>query len=210
MTKKIKIILASASPRRHELLLAAGLPHEILVTDAEENPEGFPAEGVSYAEWFAAETSKLKGKAALEKTLPEEGVRTFVVSADTVVSHDKRSVFGKPKSKEDAASMMHLLSGIEHYVVGGITVAEAGTDKSVSRSVVTAVKFKKLTEEEITSYVGTSEPYDKAGGYGIQGIASLFVESIVGDYPNVVDISVSTLADILDKDFGVSAADLIG
>lgn len=210
MNKNIKIILASASPRRHELLMAAGLPHEILVTDADENPAGAPSEGISYAEWFAAEASKLKGKAALEKVASEDGIRTFVVSADTIVSHDKNAVFGKPKSREDAASMIRLLSGDSHYVIGGITVAEAGTGKSVSRAVVTEVKFKKLTEGEISAYVDTAEPYDKAGSYGIQGIASLFVESIVGDYPNVVGISVCALADILTKDFGVSPADLIG
>jgi septum formation protein len=210
MNKNIKIILASASPRRHELLLAAGLPHEILVTDAEENPAGAPSEGVSYAEWFAAEASKLKGKAALEKITPEEGVRVFVVSADTIVSPDKKAVFGKPASREDAVATMSLLSGRVHYVVGGITVAEAGKDKSVSRAVVTEVRFKSLTDGEISAYVDTAEPYDKAGSYGIQGIASMFVESVTGDYPNVVGISVASLCDILTKDFGVSPADLIG
>lgn len=210
MTNKIKIILASASPRRHELLLAAGLPHEILVTDAEENPAGAPREDESFAEWFALEASRLKGKAALELTSSVEGVRTFVVSADTVVSHDKSAVFGKPRSKSDAVSMMRLLSGGEHYVVGGITVAEAGKDRSVSRAVVTRVRFKELTEDEIDAYVSTDEPYDKAGGYGIQGIASLFVTSVDGDYPNVVGISVAALADILINEFGVCPGELIG
>ena len=210
MNKNIKIILASASPRRHELLLAAGLPHEILVTDADENPKGEPTFGESYAEWFAAEASKMKGKAALHAVTPEEGARTFIVSADTIVSPDKKAVFGKPASREDAAATMELLSGRVHYVVGGITVAEVGENKSVSRAVVTEVRFKSLTEDEISAYVDTAEPYDKAGSYGIQGIASMFVESIIGDYPNVVGISVATLCDILTKDFGVSPAELIG
>ena len=213
MTDKIKLILASASPRRHELLLAAGLTHSVTVSDADERVTSKADDGTPYAVHYAAEASRIKGEAVVrslassvsEKT---EGVRTFVISADTVVSSDMNEVLGKPKDKKDAEKMIKSLSGGTHYVVGGLTVTELG-GKSVTDTVVTEVKFAALSGSEIEAYVSTAEPYDKAGGYGIQGVASLFAEEVTGDYANVVGISIAALRRILTEKFGLDGADLI-
>jgi len=190
--KNIRLVLASASPRRHELLNAAGLPHEVIVSDAEEKVTSSPPDGVPFACHFAAEASKLKGEAVARMLTPAEGVRTFIVSADTVVSSDMNQVLGKPKDKEDARRMIRSLSGGVHYVIGGLTLTELGGE-SRTCTVVTEVRFAELSDEEIEEYISTDEPYDKAGAYGIQGRASVFVSGIVGDYANVVGISVAKL-----------------
>ena len=213
MTDKIKLILASASPRRHELLLAAGLTHSVTVSDVDERFTSKADDGTPYAVHYAAEASRIKGEAvvrSLASTTSEktEGVRTFVISADTVVSSDMTEVLGKPKDKKDAAKMIKSLSGGTHYVVGGLTVTEIG-GKSVTDTVVTEVKFAVLSDSEIEAYVSTAEPYDKAGGYGIQGVASLFAEKVTGDYANVVGISIAALRRILTEKFGLDGADLI-
>ena len=213
MTDKIKLILASASPRRHELLLAAGLTHSVTVSDADERVTSKADDGTPYAVHYAAEASRIKGEAvvrSLASSVSEraEGVRTFVISADTVVSSDMNEVLGKPKDKKDAEKMIKSLSGGTHYVVGGLTVTELG-GKSVTDTVVTEVKFAALSGSEIEAYVSTAEPYDKAGGYGIQGVASLFAEKVTGDYANVVGISIAALRRILTEKFGLDGADLI-
>ena len=215
MTDKIKLILASASPRRHELLLAAGLNHSVTVSDADERVTSKAADGTPYAAHYAAEASRIKGEAVVRTfeamshaPAKTEGVRTFVISADTVVSSDMTEVLGKPKDKEGAAKMIKSLSGGIHYVVGGLTVTEIG-GKSVTDTVVTEVKFAVLSDSEIEAYVSTAEPYDKAGGYGIQGVASLFAEKVTGDYANVVGISIAALRRILTEKFGLDGADLI-
>lgn len=213
MTDKIKLILASASPRRHELLLAAGLNHSVTVSDADERVTSKAEDSTPYAAHYAAEASRIKGEAVVRSLASpasekSEGVRTFVISADTVVSSDMTEVLGKPKDKKDAAKMIKSLSGGTHYVVGGLTVTELG-GKSVTDTVVTEVKFASLSDSEIEAYVSTAEPYDKAGGYGIQGVASLFAEGVTGDYANVVGISIAALRRILTEKFGVDAADLI-
>lgn len=208
MKENIRLILASASPRRHELLTAAGLPHEVIVSDADENVKTEAPDGVPFACHFAAEASRVKGEAVVSLVHPAEGTRTFVISADTVVSTDMTDVLGKPKDRDDAARMIKSLSGGTHYVIGGLTVSEV-TGKTVTETVVTEVTFASLTDGEIDAYVSTCEPYDKAGAYGIQGIASLFAERVVGDYANVVGISVAQIRKILWKSFGISPEDLI-
>ena len=215
MTDKIKLILASASPRRHELLLAAGLTHSVTVSDADERVTSKADDGTPYAVHYAAEASRIKGEAVVRTfeamshaPAKTEGVRTFVISADTVVSSDMNEVLGKPKDKKDAAKMIKSLYGATHYVVGGLTVTEIG-GKSVTDTVVTEVKFAALSGSEIEAYVSTSEPYDKAGGYVIQGVASLFAEKVTGDYANVVGISIAALRRILTEKFGLDGADLI-
>ena len=197
-----KIILASASPRRHELLLSVGLPHEILVTDADETPRGKRDASQTAAEYFATEASKTKAEAALSalQSRLDGGERLIVVASDTVVSPDGEKIFGKPASDENACSMLRTLSGGAHYVVGGITVTDG--KKTVTRRVTTEVHFKSLTDEEISAYVATGECRDKAGAYGIQALDGRFVTHIVGDYPNVVGISVFALWDILSGEFG--------
>lgn len=216
MADNIKFILASASPRRRDLLNSAGIPHTVFVTDADEAPAGSPAAGGSYAEYYAREASRAKGKAAttlLREDPPEDlrslldgGGKIYVISADTVVSPDGEQVFGKPETAAHAREMLSILSGREHFVIGGITVTEmtaCGT-RSVSECVSTSVFMKELTEREIGAYIESGEPDGKAGAYAIQGLGGAFVSSVKGDYPNVVGISVFRLIDILSREFGVN------
>ncbi len=211
MNNRIKLILASASPRRHELFLAAGLPHEIFVTDADENPAGAPPRGVPRALWYAMEASRLKCEAAVSALPYDPSVRTFVIAADTVVSHDGESVFGKPKDSADAARMLRVLSDGEHSVIGGVTVAElseTGAGYRVTRGCTTRVKMRSISDGEISAYIATCEHEGKAGAYAVQGLASLFVTEVHGDYPNIVGISVALVEDILRREFGVKLTEL--
>lgn len=211
--EEIKLILASASPRRHELLCTAGLSHEIIVSDADESAADTLASeqfaSMPRAVRYAAEASRLKGSAVARGLSVEDGVRCFVISADTVVSSDLEEVLGKPSGREGAREMLRSLSGRKHYVIGGLTVTELG-GRAVTRTVTTEVTFAELGEAELEAYLSTDEPYDKAGAYGIQGRGAMLVSGICGDYANVVGLSVFTLKNILTEDFGVAAERLIG
>ncbi len=203
---KRRFILASASPRRHDLLCSVGLEHEVLVTDADETPRSACPEGEAYAEWFARSVSEIKAEAAvaaLKDVCADDEV--FVISGDTVVTPDGEQIFGKPSDEADAVRMLTALSGKEHFVIGGITVARlsGGEVKYASRSVKTSVTFKNLSEREISAYVSSGEVWGKAGAYAIQGLGGVFVSSVSGDYPNVVGISTSVLFDILAEDFSL-------
>ncbi|MBQ7715419.1 MAG: septum formation protein Maf [Clostridia bacterium] len=185
-----RLILASKSPRRDELLSLAGYAHEVLVSDADETvPEGTGvAEG-------AVEVSKRKARAVIGAT---DGERV-VVAADTVVEACGE-VFGKPKDARDAERMLRAMSGGKHFVHTGVTVTD-GT-RYLSEAVTTEVKMRELDESEIMGYIDSGEPFDKAGAYGIQGIAGTFVERLEGDYFNVVGLPLCTVSGML-KEFGV-------
>ena len=193
MTKR-KIILASNSPRRHDLLLSAGIEHEVLPTGAEETPDEslYPAGGeTSFAEWYALECAKIKSAAAREAVFggADPGKNgPLVITADTVVSPEGERIFGKPRDAADAAFMLKTLSGTRHQVVGGVCVTDG--KKTLTATVVTYVKFRELSDKDIDDYVSTGEPFGKAGSYAIQETGDRFVESIDGDYPNIVGLSV--------------------
>lgn len=176
-----KVILASASPRRQELIKLIFDSVEILPADCDETlPEGIGArEAVEYL-------SKIKNEASSELTDKEN----LVISADTVVSVDDE-ILGKPVDKEDARRMISLLSGKVHQVYTGVTLSLNGKTKTFSEK--TDVEFFDLTENEIEEYLSSSEPYDKAGSYGIQGKAGLLVKGINGDYYNVVGFPIARL-----------------
>ena len=184
------LILASASPRRRELLEHIGLSFDVIPAAGPETP---PA-GAS-----AGETA-----AALSRAKAEEIARdhpgSVVIGADTVVEIDG-AILGKPRDEADAARMLGLLSGREHRVYTGVTVIRDG--KSVSRWEETKVFFRKMTEREIAAYIATGEPMDKAGAYGYQGRAGLFVEKIEGDFFNVVGLPLCRLGQMLE-DMGVA------
>ena len=204
---KIRFILASASPRRHDLLCSVGVPHEILVTDADETPNGACPEGEMYAAWFAREVSLKKALAAVDAVdVDSDDECIFVISGDTVVSPDGERIFGQPSSEQDASEMLSTLSGREHFVLGGLTVSRILGDKvdTASRSVVTKVTFKELSSREIDAYIASGEVWGKAGAYAIQGLGGAFVSSVEGDYPNVVGISVSAIFDILKENFSLN------
>ena len=171
------LILASASPRRHELLLAAGIPHLVRPTNIPERR--LPGEPPLT---FVRRMAEEKARAAVRS--PAD----IVLAADTIVCLEDQ-VLGKPDSDEDAARMLRLLSGRDHWVYTGIhLLSEQGQVSDVSR---TKVFFVDLTEDEIQEYTRSGESRDKAGAYAIQGRASKFVSSIEGCYHNVVGLPVS-------------------
>jgi septum formation protein len=181
-----KIILASRSPRRAELLAAAGFEFEVLAADVDETP--FAVEGpAEYVERLARE----KARAVLAM---RPGSR--VLGADTTVTIDGE-ILGKPTNDDDARRMLRLLSGRSHLVHTGVAlVSDRGIQSAVD---TTRVWFDAMTDEDISWYVETREPVDRAGAYAIQGFASRFVPRIEGSYTNVVGLPVALVSSILRK-----------
>jgi septum formation protein len=174
------IILASASPRRKELLGFIVNEYEVVPSKVEEIvPKGMPV--LKQPEYL----SKIKAL-DISKQYPND----IVIGADTSVILGKE-ILGKPKDRTDAERMLLNLSGKVHKVVTGCTVVKNGATKSFS--VVSRVKFQKLTKTEIYAYLDTDEPYDKAGSYAVQGRAGAFVEWIKGDYFNIVGLPIAQL-----------------
>lgn len=186
--KEKKIILASKSPRRKELLSEMGITFDIYSKEIEEHldPDVEPARAV---EKLAEE----KAQAVFDECWD-----AIVIGADTVVCVD-HEILGKPKDREDARRMLEKLSGSTHQVIGG--VALLSKEKRIVFSCVTTVHFYELSEEQILAYIDSNEPMDKAGAYGIQGLGKQFVEGIEGDYFNVVGLPVSRVLRAL-KEFG--------
>lgn len=180
----MKIVLASQSPRRQELIKLITDDVRVQVADIDETME---ANKPVYDE--VARVSLLKAL-AIGKT------EDIIVAADTVVVCDER-VLGKPKDEDDAFRMLSMLSGRTHQVMTGLSVVKG--DAHISVTEVTDVYFRKLTDEEIWAYIKTGDPMDKAGSYGIQSGAAVFVEKINGDYFNVVGLPVCRLNTLLQK-----------
>lgn len=171
------LLLASASPRRRELLGEMGLPFTVQVSEADEDlPEGIaPRDAVLLLACRKAEA------VTRTLTLPH----TVVLAADTLVALDGRAL-GKPADKEEACAMLRALSGRVHHVYTGVALTLDG--HAVQDVCETAVRFRRLSEEEIRTYVETGEPMDKAGAYGIQGLGGRLVDGIEGEYDNVVGL----------------------
>ena len=176
-----RLVLASASPRRLELLAALGVVPEVRPAHVDETPE--PGEAPD------ALTIRLASTKVAAVARPGE----LVIGADTEVVVDG-AVLGKPVDPADGARMLRLLSGRRHDVVTGVAVEADG--RVVTALASTEVRFRPLDEADVAWYAATREGADKAGGYGIQGAASLFVESIVGSYANVVGLPVTTVDDL--------------
>ena len=189
-----KIILASASPRRQEILKNIGLKFEILVSDADESKIDKKAVPVSI---YVQELAMLKALAVAEKL---KNKNALIISADTVVYLDGK-ILGKPKDEDDAKNMLKALSGKCHSVFTGVCVMDAKTLKSVCANEETKVYFKELSEERIDDYVRTKEPMDKAGAYAVQGLGGMLVEKTEGDFLNVIGLPAKKLFDILEKEF---------
>ena len=181
----MKLILASQSPRRRELLGLFHIPFEIRVADIDEamDPTKAPADEV-------ARVSRLK---ALAVPRADDDV---IIAADTIVVC-RGQVLGKPKDATDARNMLELLSGKDHQVMTGLTILLGNT--AVTHTEVTDLHFRPLTDREIDQYIRSGEPMDKAGAYGIQGGAALFCERMVGDYYNVVGLPVCKLGQMLTE-----------
>ena len=187
----MNIILASASPRRRELLERVGITN---FTAAPPNVDESVEPGLSPA--AMVETLSLrKARAAAQNARPED----LIIAADTVVALDA-GVLGKPQDEDDAFAMLSALSGREHRVYTGVTVLRG--DRAVTEHEATAVTFRDLSPDEIRGYIATGEPMDKAGAYGIQGVGALLVSGIRGDYSNVMGLPVFRLGQIL-REFGL-------
>lgn len=182
-----KIILASASPRRKELLAKAGISFTVIPAAGEEKRTSEnPGEAVQQlardkAEWVA-------------QSLAECEKGTLVIGSDTIVVFENR-ILGKPKDRRDAAETLEKLQGNTHQVYTGVTVLERKAGKWVEHTFFesTDVTFYPVSREEIQDYIATGEPMDKAGSYGIQGLFGIYVKGICGDYNNVVGLPVARL-----------------
>lgn len=189
MLRGRKVVLASKSPRRRELLRLLFDEFEIVPAEGEEIiPEGTPAEDASRL------LAEQKCRAVAEK-YPD----ALVIGCDTTVISDGE-ILGKPVDKADALRMISVLSGNRHKVISGAAICIGG--RLDSFSVETVVKFRSLSEDEIEAYVATGEPMDKAGAYGIQEKGCLLVEGIEGDFFNVVGLPVTELALHIEKLLG--------
>ncbi len=187
-----KIILASRSPRRSEILKSAGIPFEVICADADETP----VKSVT-----AAELTMGLAQRKLRAVCGKVGDSRLILAADTVVCRNGE-VYGKPKDEADAERMLTMLSDGWHEVYTGIAMQKNG--KLVIDYDVTHVRMRKLGRAEIKAYIKTGEPMDKAGAYAVQELGSIFVEKLDGSFHNVVGLPVCLVCRHLYDDFGIS------
>lgn len=184
----MKIILASASPRRRELLQQIGLEFQVEVSNVQERITAVePGKAVE-------ELSEQKARAVFDSLTVTDG-EMLVIGADTIVAVGS-SILGKPSSMKDAVEMLGRLSGISHQVYTGVTLYHRTTDGQVRCKTfheMTTVTFYPMSEKEISRYVSTDDCMDKAGAYGIQGFCARYIKEIKGDYNNVVGLPVGRL-----------------
>jgi septum formation protein len=178
------IVLASASPRRQELLKDAGIEFVVKPANIPETRRESEAPQ-AFAERMAREKTRAVWAGAKDE---------YVLGADTIVVVDDL-VLGKPEDELDAARMLRLLSGRKHHVITGVCLI--GSDFEDVRSETTAVRFSALSDDDIRDYIATGEPMDKAGAYAIQGMASRWISKIEGDYSNVVGLPVALALQML-------------
>ena len=183
------LILASASPRRTEILTAMGIPHAVVASTVDES-----LIAADHPRTFALRAAFAKAREVADRQ--PEG--TWVLGADTVVTQDLL-LFGKPRDAADAVRTLRRLAGTVHQVITGIALVRAGSTTAHLHADTTRVRFRPLTDEEITDYVATGEPMDKAGAYGIQGIGGTLIEVIYGSYFNVVGLPAERLLNTLEE-----------
>ena len=187
-----KIILASTSPRRIELLTKAGVEFEAVASDYEEDMT-LPMEPKELAKFLS------KGKAeAVAKNYPD----AIIIGGDTFIAFDGK-ILGKPHTPERARDMLKMLSGQTHSVISGFTVIDTKNGKVISDAEEALITFQKLSEEEIDDYIRTGEPLKRAGAYAIQTIEKTFIEKWEGDYDAIVGLPTSRVLEAL-KELGVS------
>lgn len=184
----MRIILASGSPRRTELLHQVGLEHEIIKSEVEEVVDSnVPSEVVC----------SLSRQKAFDVYQRQENKKDIlVIGADTVVAYDNR-ILGKPKDEADAFAMLKQIAGSVHSVYTGVTLVQDGKINTFYEE--TKVWVYDMTDEEITAYIRTGEPMDKAGAYGIQGRFAAYIQRISGDYNNVVGLPVGRICEELRR-----------
>ena len=189
------IYLASKSPRRTELLSQIGVEHQTIDIEVDEaiNPKKSPKENV-------ASLSALKCQEGVRHILDQKKVIFPVLAADTIVVLEEE-IFGKPESESDAISMLMKFSGKTHSVITGVTIGIVLSDKTEFHTVnaESKVGFAKLGLNDCKEYCKTNEPFDKAGGYGIQGYGSAFIKEIKGSYSNIVGLPIHEVAELFKK-----------
>ncbi len=184
------IVLASASPRRRELLSQVGICFQVEPSRATE--EHLPGES---PQQHVVRLSKDK---ALEVAGRNEIPGRWFIGSDTIVLRDE-TILGKPQDTEDAATMLRSLSGRSHRVLSGYAVHDRKSGSTIAGAVTTKVRFKELTEQEIAGYIASGEPMDKAGAYAIQGLGAFMVLAIEGSYTNVVGLPLCELVEVLER-----------
>lgn len=192
-----KLILASASPRRKELLENLGYVFQIIPADIDETINGTKS------------PKEIVKELALQKaTYVADSVNypAIIIGSDTIVVVDN-TILGKPENNEDACNMLKLLSGRSHQVISGIAIIDNKSNKNIVDSISSDVYFRTISKEEITSYVKTGEPMDKAGAYAIQGLASTFIEKINGCYNNIVGLPIFKVTQAL-KEFDLDILEI--
>jgi septum formation protein len=184
-----KIILASGSPRRRQILKLAGIPHEVVVSNADETISGAP-------DFQVRELALRKARAVLSMLGEREKNGAIILAADTLV-YVNGEVLGKPQNPQEAFEMLRSLAGREHEVYTGVALVccERGGERDSGREVVFAdvakVYFHELSDGQINAYIATGEPFDKAGAYGVQEHGAVLVERIEGDFYTVVGLPIS-------------------
>lgn len=186
----MKIILASGSPRRQQLLTLAGIPHEVIVTDADETISGAP-------DYQVRELALRKSNAAIP-LIPPEIKDPIIIAADTLV-YINGEVLGKPQNPEDAFQMLKKLQGNPHKVYTGVALMRPKKSESPPISFVdhTTVYFRPLSDDEIHAYIATGEPFDKAGAYGVQERGAVLVDRVEGDFYTVVGLPIAKVCTAL-------------
>jgi len=185
---KSRLVLASKSPRRYELMKQVGLEFDVIPSGIEED----------YMKGESPRKHVLRLAEAKALNVGNRHPDRWVVAADTIVYVD-HAILGKPKSREEAKKMLRRLSGKEHRVLTGFSIHHLEKGKGDQEAVQTTVKVKKLTPAEMDWYVETGEPFDKAGGYAVQGVGSFMIESIKGSYTNVVGLPICELIQMLSR-----------
>lgn len=187
----MKIVLASKSPRRKELLSLICKDFEIRVSNADESYDSSlsPSEIARALARIKAEAVSLEGD-------------ELIIGCDTIVVAPNGEIMGKPIDDDDAIRMLNSLSGTEHSVISGICLRDK--NKVYSDSVTTKVRMRQLDKCEIDAYVSSKHPTDKAGAYGIQEMAGAFIEGIIGDFYNVVGLPLCRLTEILKEEYGIN------
>lgn len=180
-----RLILASGSPRRRELLAGMGYTFEIIIPDVDEHVSGHARDVVGIL-------SRRKAQA-----IANDEDHGIVIASDTLVSLDGAAL-GKPEDEANAHAMLRALSGNMHEVFTGVTMIDAASGKTETRVMRTGVQFRELSDDEIWAYIRTGEPMDKAGAYGIQGGAGTFVKALEGSYENVIGFPVVEIQEMLN------------
>lgn len=186
----MEFILASGSLRRQELLERLGIDFHILVSQFDESSVPYQGDPESYVKTLALQKAR--------NILNDHNHNSFILGADTVVCV-KGEILGKPENREDAFSMMKSLQNSSHEVYSGIALINESSRICETASIKTSVQFSPMSDEEISQYLDKNEWQDKAGAYGIQGSAGLFIDGIEGDYYNVMGLPLSTLYKMLKK-----------